>query len=598
MRQDYFVFLNVAEEGLSYFFGLSLNDWWTSLVEQGTEKFWLAGILIGLALILIGGFRFWGLRFLSYCLVGSYLGLILVAGESPSVATMTLAILYVAGTLAAGTGKSFRIAAGSALTVLILSGVLLILSAHVGVPVLKSAFGDVMPLRTKIQQTSLVHVLNQLLPDELKFQDGTGEYEGGSLETQGEGPEFTGRTVITVESEQLPERAIYWARYMGNVYTGYSFNDSGDLDDPENPANIRYPADTLADLQAFCEVNPKDTPQEAMDFVRETLQNRAVYNLHVSPLPEGEDFIEYFFFQTKEGYCIHYAATAVMMLRMYGIPARYVTGFLIPPSLFYLNEAGVYQADVPDDHAHAWAEAYIDGNWVRVETTPPSGIPEDVREVEETGETSESEQAENSTENLTENAGENGTEAITETTGLGTEALENAGAEGGQNGSLSGTQNPDSGSNEVMGVSGEPEDLSNLGPSWVFLPVILILALIIILVGMFIRRMILLGRRQKENVQEIFADIFEVLVIGGLSPELSILSEDLDEKILECFPWINGDELRAVLEIVLRTTYGPSRATDDEWIKVQGLYYMICRHLGKEQKGMARFVFYMVDAWI
>ena len=87
-----------------------------------------------------------------------------------------------------------------------------------------------------------------------------------------------------------------------------------------------------------------------------------------------------FFFEKKEGYCIHYAATAVMMLRMYGIPARYVTGFLIPPSLFYLNDEGVWQADVPDDHAHAWAEAYIDGRWVRVETTPSGGFTADVQE--------------------------------------------------------------------------------------------------------------------------------------------------------------------------------------------------------------------------
>ena len=63
------------------------------------------------------------------------------------------------------------------LSVLILSGVLLVVSAQAGVPLLQKAFGDVIPLRTRIQQTSLIHVLNQFLPEELKFQDGTGEYE-------------------------------------------------------------------------------------------------------------------------------------------------------------------------------------------------------------------------------------------------------------------------------------------------------------------------------------------------------------------------------------------------------------------------------------
>ncbi len=137
--------------------------------------------------------------------------------------------------------------------------------------------------------------------------------------------------------------------------------------------------------------------------------------------PDGKDFIEYFFFEKKEGYCIHYAATAVMMLRMYGIPARYVTGFLIPPSLFYLNDEGVWQADVPDDHAHAWVEAYIDGRWVRVETTPSGGFTADVQEA--MGEEPE-------TETQTEGASpEAGTELAAETEG----GSENAASSGNEN---------------------------------------------------------------------------------------------------------------------------------------------------------------------
>ena len=340
MIQDFQVFLNIVGQGLSWFFGLELSDWWAALVQNGTDKFWVAGIVIFLGLILVGGFFFWGLRFLSYCLIASYLGLILAGGESPSVWTMTAAILYVTVTLAAGSGKRgkhFKMAGSSALSVLILSGVLLVASAQIGVPLLQKAFGDVLPLRTRIQQTSLLHVLNQFLPEELKFQDGTGEYEGGSLEVQSDGPDFSGRTVVTVESDQKPENPVYWSRYMGNLYTGYSFNDEGDLDDPKNRYNIQYPKRKLAELKAFCDANPQETPQDIVDFIVNTLRDNTVYNLQVDSPPDGKDFIEYFFFEKKEGYCIHYAATAVMMLRMYGIPARYVTGFLIPPSLFFIS---------------------------------------------------------------------------------------------------------------------------------------------------------------------------------------------------------------------------------------------------------------------
>lgn len=590
MIQDFHVFLNIVGQGLSWFWGLELSDWWAALVQNGTAKFWVAGIVIFLGLILVGGFFFWGLRFLSYCLIGSYLGLILAGGASPSVWTMTAAILYVTVTLAAGTGKRgkhFKMAGISALSLLILSGVLLVASAHIGVPLLQKAFGDVLPLRTRIQQTSLIHVLNQFLPEELKFQDGTGEYEGGSLEAQGAGPDFSGRTVVTVESDQKPESPVYWSRYMGNVYTGYSFNDEGDLDDPKNRYNIQYPKQRLAKLKAFCDANPQETTQDVIDFIVNTLRDNTAYNLQVDSPPEGKDFIEYFFFEKKEGYCIHYAATTVMMLRMYGIPARYVTGFLIPPSLFYLNDGGSWQSDVPDDHAHAWAEAYIDGRWVRVETTPSGGFPADVQEA--MGEESETEKS-TETEMQTEGASpESGTELA-----AGTEA-------GSENAAPSGTESQTE-NGGATGVPGETEASGsfpeNPGPSWIFLPVIFLLAMILIFLGLFIRRLMILEKRKKASVQEIFADIFEVLVVGGLPASYSLLTENLEDEILERFGWIQEPELHQVLEIVLRATYGPETATEEERIEVQNLYQSICRQLGREQKGMSRFAFYLIDVWI
>ena len=404
---------------------------------------------------------------------------------------------------------------------------------------------------------------------------------------QGDGPDFSGRTVVTVESDQKPENPVYWSRYMGNLYTGYSFNDEGDLDDPKNRYNIQYPKRKLAELKAFCDANPQETPQDIVDFIVNTLRDNTVYNLQVDSSPDGKDFIEYFFFEKKEGYCIHYAATAVMMLRMYGIPARYVTGFLIPPSLFYLNDEGVWQADVPDDHAHAWAEAYIDGRWVRVETTPSGGFTADVQEAmgEEPG-------TENATEMETQTEGaspEAGTELAAETEGGSENAASSGNENQTENGGAAGTLG------ELEASGGLPE---NIGPSWVFLPVVLLLAMVLICIGLFIRRFMILEKRKKASVQEIFAAIFEVLTVGGLPASYSLLTENLEDEILERFVWIQEPELHRVLEIVLRTTYGPETATEEERREVQNLYRAICRQLGREQKGMSRFAFYLIDVWI
>src|SRR5204862_73730 len=62
-----------------------------------------------------------------------------------------------------------------------------------------------------------------------------------------------------------------------------------------------------------------------------------------------------------------FASAAVLLLRLRGVPARYVTGFRGGE----WNSVGDYVA-VRDDRAHAWAEAFLpDRGWIRVDATPP-----------------------------------------------------------------------------------------------------------------------------------------------------------------------------------------------------------------------------------
>jgi hypothetical protein len=75
---------------------------------------------------------------------------------------------------------------------------------------------------------------------------------------------------------------------------------------------------------------------------------------------------------TRRGHCELFASSMILLLRQYGIPARYVTGFLCdeahPSGSYYISRLG---------NAHAWVEAYSrqEGKWVLVEPTPPSGVP-------------------------------------------------------------------------------------------------------------------------------------------------------------------------------------------------------------------------------
>ena len=95
---------------------------------------------------------------------------------------------------------------------------------------------------------------------------------------------------------------------------------------------------------------------DAITWVEDVIRRSGTYTLDAPLPPEGEDFVSYFLFTSREGYCVHFASSAVLLLRSLGIPARYVEGF--PVTAEELFEAGNEGwASITDSRAHAWAEA-------------------------------------------------------------------------------------------------------------------------------------------------------------------------------------------------------------------------------------------------
>lgn len=90
----------------------------------------------------------------------------------------------------------------------------------------------------------------------------------------------------------------------------------------------------------------------------------------IAAVAEGADFILTFLDGTQKGYDVHYASAAAMMFRYYGIPARYVEGFLITKEDARTAQAG-QPLTIDGTHAHAWVEYYQDGvGWLPFEVTP------------------------------------------------------------------------------------------------------------------------------------------------------------------------------------------------------------------------------------
>jgi len=93
------------------------------------------------------------------------------------------------------------------------------------------------------------------------------------------------------------------------------------------------------------------------------LASAAVYDPDTPAMDPAGDFVTHFLTEGR-GYCVHFATAGALLLRMQGIPARYVSGYVA-------DLDGQGRATVLDRDAHAWVEIYLDGyGWYPVEMTP------------------------------------------------------------------------------------------------------------------------------------------------------------------------------------------------------------------------------------
>lgn len=108
-----------------------------------------------------------------------------------------------------------------------------------------------------------------------------------------------------------------------------------------------------------------NTPQDKIRAVRAYFHDNYEYSLDRVEIPDGGDPLSHFLLTRHAAHCEFFASGVVALLRLEGIPARYVTGYRVLES--------------SDDHwvarnrdAHAWAEAFDEQRqkWVIVEATP------------------------------------------------------------------------------------------------------------------------------------------------------------------------------------------------------------------------------------
>ncbi len=157
-------------------------------------------------------------------------------------------------------------------------------------------------------------------------------------------------------------------RYERQTYDFVSVTryQTGPLDAAERARALALPALVSGRVQRLAAVFAAGARREA-DTVRAALDyfNREPFVYTLAPPPLGRDPVDQFLFETRRGFCEHYAAAFVTLMRAAGVPARVVVGY----QGGVYNDTGNYlivrQAD-----AHAWAEVWLpERGWTRVDPT-------------------------------------------------------------------------------------------------------------------------------------------------------------------------------------------------------------------------------------
>lgn len=126
------------------------------------------------------------------------------------------------------------------------------------------------------------------------------------------------------------------------------------------PANVTPRMRQLATRWANSGRTTREVVDLALDHIR---REDFIYTL--KPPLLGDNPTDEFLFETRKGFCEHFATSFVVMMRLAGIPSRVVTGYqggeYNPLGGYYL----IRQSD-----AHAWAEVWLaERGWVRVDPT-------------------------------------------------------------------------------------------------------------------------------------------------------------------------------------------------------------------------------------
>lgn len=163
-----------------------------------------------------------------------------------------------------------------------------------------------------------------------------------------------------ISADPINERT----RYSFTSHPQYQLESEAELRTLHTNLQINLQSNPqAAQLGATLAQNYPDPAQRAQAMLARYRQQNYHYTLNPPTLPNA--WIDGFLFNTQRGFCEHYAASFVFVMRAAGVPARIVTGY----------QGGTYNQNgnywiIRQANAHAWAEIWLNGKgWVRIDPT-------------------------------------------------------------------------------------------------------------------------------------------------------------------------------------------------------------------------------------
>lgn len=205
-------------------------------------------------------------------------------------------------------------------------------------------------------------------------------YESGDYSIS-DGNDCFNNVVPTVDkyyqTTYIPYQYSYGNKYtiptsVRSSYSGYrSFVYKNYLNvDEETKAALwrlanEYDTDANQDgIQPLCDANGNVLVTDVIGQVAAYIRGVAAYDMQSFNNPDGD--VIHFMTESKKGVSHHFAASATLLYRSLGIPARYVRGFAV-------NAEAGEQTVITALMEHHWVEVFLeDFGWVQIDVTPSS----------------------------------------------------------------------------------------------------------------------------------------------------------------------------------------------------------------------------------